>query len=84
MTSLNLASASQVEYVLAPYSVRGVRSLGGGLFLVELDQDPGPETIGRKGLESDRVEDVQPNFVYRAAPPQDRALERKRGERGDP
>ncbi len=67
-----------IRQLYAPYSVQEVRSLGGDLFLVRLDRDPGPEAVRRKGLESDRVRDVQPNFVYRIGPPADRPLERTR------
>ncbi len=67
-----------IRQLYAPYAVREVKSLGGDLFLVRLDQDPGPDAVRRKGLASDRIRDVQPNFVYRVGPPPDRPLERRR------
>lgn len=51
------------------YGVREISDLGKGLFLIKLNQDPGLAEIKRRGLESDKVKDVQPNFVYRGEGP---------------
>ena len=54
-----------IRKVFASYSVRDVQPVSDNLFLVKIDQDPGPEEIKRKAEESDRIRGVQPNYVYR-------------------
>ena len=51
--------------VFATYSVRDVQPVSDNLFLLKIDQDPGPDEIKRKAGESDRIRAVQPNYVYR-------------------
>ena len=48
--------------------------LGRGRFLIKLEQDPGPEVINRKGLESPIVKRVQPNYIYRPNDAREKSL----------
>lgn len=59
-----------IRQLFAQYSIREVRSLGDSLFLLRVDEDPGPEAIKRKGEECAQIASVQPNFVYRINRPQ--------------
>jgi hypothetical protein len=59
-----------IRRIFAPYSVRDVQPVSDDLFLLKVDQDPGPDAIKRKGEESDQIRSVQPNFVYRLERPQ--------------
>ena len=54
-----------IRNVFATYSVRDVQPVSDNLFLLKIDQDPGPDEIKRKAGESDRIRAVQPNYVYR-------------------
>ncbi len=54
-----------IRKLFARFSVREVRSLGDSLFLLKIEEDPGPEAIKREGEENDQIRSVQPNFVYR-------------------
>lgn len=47
------------------YRIRAIVGLGGNMFLMKLDKDPGPGMIQRKARESGGVITVQPNFSYR-------------------
>jgi hypothetical protein len=56
---------ARIREFFEAYSVKKVKDLGRGRFLIKLEQDPGPEVIKRKGLESPFVKRVQPNYIYR-------------------
>jgi hypothetical protein len=58
-----------IRKLFASFSVKDVRSLGEGQFLLKIEKDPGPEAVKKKGEESDRIRSVQPNFVYRLSRP---------------
>jgi len=47
------------------FGIKGIKSLGRGIFLVTLDEDPGPEKVEELGRRDTRIKAVQPNFVYR-------------------
>lgn len=51
-----------------------IEDLGRGRFLIKLEQDPGPEVINRKGLESPFVKRVQPNYIYRPNDAREKSL----------
>ncbi len=57
--------AAQASQVLARFSPKRVKDLGGGRFLVVLEKDPGVEAMRDLPRQDDRVKAVQPNFVYR-------------------
>ncbi len=62
------ADVAQAEGVLARFSPKRVKDLGGGRFLVVLGKDPGVEAMRELPRQDDRVKAVQPNFVYRISP----------------
>lgn len=53
----------------AAYGIREITDLGKGLFLLKVERDPGLAEIKRRGLESGKVKDAQPNFIYRGDGP---------------
>lgn len=59
-------NAAVLRQLYSEYGVREVTDLGMNLFLIRLNRDPGLDEIKRKGLESGKVKDVQPNFAYRS------------------
>ena len=65
VTVLPGGDAALLRELYTAYGVREVTDLGKGLFLIKVEQDPGLAEIKRRGLESGKVKDVQPNFIYR-------------------
>ncbi len=47
------------------YGVRKILDLGGNMFLMKLNTDPGFDAIKQKASEAGSVIAVQPNFIYR-------------------
>lgn len=47
------------------YGIRKITALGANMFLVKLGNDPGLDAVQRKAAESGKVEEVQPNYIYR-------------------
>ena len=56
---------ARIRELFEAYFVIKIEDLRRGRFLIKLEQDPGPEVIKRKGLESPFVKRVQPNYIYR-------------------
>jgi hypothetical protein len=54
-----------VRKLYEAYQVKNLEDLGRGRFLIKLENDPGPEVIERKGMESAHIKSVQPNYLYR-------------------
>lgn len=59
------AGEEAVRELFARYGIAAVRGLGGGVFLLSLSRDPGPEALQALQRESPRIQALQPNFVYR-------------------
>ncbi len=61
----------RIRELFEAYLVEKVKDLGRGRFLIKLEQDPGPEVVKRKGLESAFIKHVQPNYIYRPMTPKE-------------
>lgn len=55
------------EY-FAEYTVLEIDQFGENLYRVKLKTDPGLEELKKKGAKTDRIKDIQPNFIYRSIP----------------
>ena len=65
VTLLPGADVALLRKAYGAYRIRAIVGLGGNMFLMKLDKDPGLGTIQRKARESGGVKTVQPNFSYR-------------------
>jgi len=64
---VTLAARADVKAISGLYGrfeVRGIRDLGQGVFLVTLDDDPGPASMEKLRAGNVHIKSVQPNFVY--------------------
>ncbi len=59
------ADVSAAQALFSEFDIREVRDLGGRRLLLKLGKDPGPETVQRKAAGSEKIQAVQPNFIYR-------------------
>ena len=50
------------------YDVQWIKPIGKKMYLFKIAEDPGPEVIERKGLQSGVIQHIQPNFLYHAQP----------------
>lgn len=69
VTVLPGGDAVLLRDLYAAYGVREISDLGKGLLLLKVERDPGLAEIKRRGLESGKLKDVQPNFIYRGDGP---------------
>ena len=56
-----------VREVYGRYGIARIQGLGGGVFLVTLSEDPGPEKMEELRRQDPRIRAVQPNFTYKAS-----------------
>ncbi len=59
------AGVEAIADIYGRFGIKGIKGLGGYIFLVTLDEDPGPEKMEELGRRDPRIKAVQPNFVYR-------------------
>ena len=60
------ADVAAVRQVYGRFGLRKVQELGGGVFLLRLEQDPGLARMIELQAQDPRIRAVQPNFVYQA------------------
>jgi hypothetical protein len=56
-----------LEEAFGRFGIARIRELGGNVFLVSFDKDPGIEALERARAGEDRVVAVQPNYIYEAS-----------------
>ena len=59
------AGVSAINDLYGRFGIKGIRDLGGGISLVTITEDPGPEKMEELRGQNASVKAVQPNFVYR-------------------
>lgn len=65
LTTRGAQNIDALKRVYRAFGVEAIRALGPGQFLLRLSNDPGPEEMRRRGLDSGKVKSVQRNFIYR-------------------
>jgi hypothetical protein len=63
------ASLDEIVRIYGRFGIRSTHGLGRNVFLVKLDEDPGPARMEELRGESAHIKAVQPNFIYRANAP---------------
>jgi len=61
-------SSETLTEVFQQYGIKSIQELSRGLYLIILEQDPGPEALAKQAATSSDIEDVQPNYIYRTMP----------------
>lgn len=51
------------------FGIKGIQELGRNIFLVTVTEDPGPAKMEELRERNERIQAVQPNFVYRTNGP---------------
>jgi len=61
-------SSETLTEVFQQYGIKSIQDLSRGLYLIILEQDPGPEALAKQAATSSDIEDVQPNYIYKTMP----------------
>jgi hypothetical protein len=48
------------------FGIKSISALGGGVYLLSITSDPGPQEIEALSRVDSRIKTVQPNYMYRA------------------
>jgi hypothetical protein len=59
------ADSKVIADLYGRFGIKGMKDLGNNLFLVTLNEDPGPAMMEELRGQNAQVKAVQPNFVYR-------------------
>ncbi len=68
---VTLAPGTDIEVLADLYGrfkIKRIRTLGANVYLMTIEDDPGPVIMEKLRLRDLQIRAVQPNFVYRATP----------------
>jgi hypothetical protein len=60
------ADARAINDLYGRFGIKSARSIGNDVYLVALNEDPGPEEMEKLRRGNAQIKAVQPNYVYRA------------------
>ncbi|MDH4199629.1 MAG: hypothetical protein OEV66_04535 [Spirochaetia bacterium] len=60
------ANEKEVRRAFAQYKIHSIAKIAERVFLIVISEDPGPEQMEKTAKTSQKIEAVQPNFLYQA------------------